>query len=76
MPSPLAAYPMRVYRDEESGDWVAEVVDLPGCIGVGDSLKPGGLVLVAYDLHWVTPPSRADRALDSPIGVPPRFLAA
>jgi antitoxin HicB len=33
----VPAYPMHLYRDADSGDWVAQVVDLPGCIGVGDS---------------------------------------
>lgn len=34
-------YPMRIYTDEsvEVIEWIAEYPDLPGCIGVGDTME-------------------------------------
>jgi antitoxin HicB len=34
-------YPMRIYTDESAKviEWVAEYSDLPGCIGVGDTME-------------------------------------
>ncbi|MGC8917685.1 MAG: type II toxin-antitoxin system HicB family antitoxin [Thermoanaerobaculum sp.] len=66
------AYPMRLYQDTDSGDWVAEVVDLPGCIGVGESPEAAVAQATVAVAHWVDEaqelglnvpaPSRAPRA--------------
>jgi len=34
-------YPMRIYTDESSAtvEWIAEYPDLPGCVGVGDTME-------------------------------------
>jgi len=46
-------YPMLVYRDSDSGDWVAAVFDLPGCIGVGDSPEEAVSVARTFIGHWI-----------------------
>lgn len=46
-------YPMKVYRDFDSGDWVAEVSDLPGCIGVGDTRTEAVAVAERFIRDWI-----------------------
>jgi len=44
---------MRVYQDPESEDWVAEVTDLPGCIGVGDTEEEAIRTAKAFISEWI-----------------------
>jgi antitoxin HicB len=46
-------YPMNVFQDSESGDWVAEVTDLPGCVGVGDSRAEAASVAEGFIRDWI-----------------------
>jgi antitoxin HicB len=34
----IKGYRLEVYRDPEDGSWAAEVPDLPGCVGAGESV--------------------------------------
>jgi antitoxin HicB len=44
---------MSVYQDSESGAWVAEVTDLPGCTGVGDSAEEAVATAKGFIHDWV-----------------------
>lgn len=46
-------YPMRVYEDPDSGDWVAEVTDLPGCLGVGETPEEAVKVAKSFVRDWI-----------------------
>lgn len=46
-------YPMRVYEDPDSGNWVAEVTDLPGCLGVGDTPEEALKVAKGFIKDWI-----------------------
>jgi antitoxin HicB len=46
-------YPMRVYQEPDSGDWVAEVIDLPGCLGVGDTPEEAVKVAKGFIKDWL-----------------------
>jgi predicted RNase H-like HicB family nuclease len=46
-------YPIRIYKDRESDDWVAEVTDLPGCIGVGDTREEALEVAQSFISTWI-----------------------
>lgn len=46
-------YPMHVYQDPESGDWVAEVQDLPGCIGVAETQEGAVAAAKAFIPDWI-----------------------
>ena len=48
-----APYPMRVYFDGEVGEWVAQVVDLPGCIGAGDSANEAVEAAIKFIPDWI-----------------------
>ena len=63
-------YPLRVYFDEETEEWIAEVVDLPGCVGVGDS--PGEAVEVAgrFVADWIEMAKERGEAVPEPRGLP------
>lgn len=47
------SYPMRVYEDADSGNWVAEVIDLPGCLGVGDTPEEAVKVAKSFIRDWI-----------------------
>jgi predicted RNase H-like HicB family nuclease len=44
---------MSVYQDLESGAWVADVTDLPGCTGVGDSPEEAVATAKGFIHDWV-----------------------
>lgn len=44
---------MRVYQDRESSEWVAEVTDLPGCIGVGDTPEQAVKAAKGFVRGWL-----------------------
>ncbi|MEW6338278.1 MAG: toxin-antitoxin system HicB family antitoxin [Acidobacteriota bacterium] len=46
-------YPMRVSQVPDSGEWVAEVIDLPGCIGVGATAEEAVETASAAVPEWV-----------------------
>ena len=49
----VARYPMRVYFDREVEEWVAQVVDLPGCIGAGDSANEAVKAATKFIPEWI-----------------------
>ena len=57
-------YPMRVYRDPDSKDWVAEIPDLPGCIGVGSTRIEAVAVAESHIKDWI------DCALENAYPIP------
>ena len=48
-----ARYPMRLYFDREVEEWVAQVVDLPGCIGAGDSANEAVKAATKFIPEWI-----------------------
>lgn len=59
-------YPLRVYRDPDSGDWVAEAPDLPGCIGVGDDPEQAVRVCRKFVQGWLEEALQQGRPLPEP----------
>jgi predicted RNase H-like HicB family nuclease len=46
-------YPIRIYKDRENDVWIAEVSDLPGCIGVGDTKEEALEVAQSFISTWI-----------------------
>jgi len=46
-------YPMRVFWDEADESWVAEVLDLPGCVGVGDTAQEALETAQGFIKAWI-----------------------
>jgi predicted RNase H-like HicB family nuclease len=44
---------MSVYQDPQSGAWVADVTDLPGCTGVGNSAEEAVATANGFIRDWV-----------------------
>jgi antitoxin HicB len=46
-------YPMRVFQDPDSANWVADVIDLPGCVGVAKTPQEAVKVAEAFIRDWI-----------------------
>ncbi len=66
--SDLAAklYPIRVFKDRESDDWVAEVSDLPGCIGVGETREEALEAAEGFIESWIEDALENEAAVPEP----------
>jgi len=61
-------YPMRVYQDfeEDSFDWIVEFPDLPGCIGVGDTVEEALSEANGNKEEWLETAIQAGREVPLP----------
>jgi len=59
-------YPMRLYWDDEATAWVAEVTDLPGCVGVGDSPAEAVEVAQGFIDTWIEDAVEAGEGVPAP----------
>lgn len=48
-----ARYPISVTWDDESDAWVAEVTDLPGCIGAGETEEEAIRIARDFSVDWI-----------------------
>ena len=63
-------YPMRVYFDSEAEQWVAQVVDLPGCIGAGNSANEAVEAATAFIPEWIEIAEERGLTVSPPTEVP------
>ncbi len=59
-------YPIRVFKDRESDDWVAEVSDLPGCIGVGETREEALEAAEGFIEPWIEDALENEAAVPEP----------
>lgn len=71
-------YPMRVFWDEEDESWVAEVSDLPGCVGAGDTAQEALETAQGFIKAWIEDALDGGETVPTPSARPQasgRFLA-
>lgn len=62
----VRGYRLEMYRDPEDGSWVAEVPDLPGCVGGGQSAEEAVEMAADAIEAWIDAASASGRAVPLP----------